>query len=165
MASATASKRRTEKTWHANISAVVNGVAALRLTSVSPSGKTESFGYYVTAIPSAWGVACHLEKFAGEVEDGEPTDYNVNMDPTNREHGQHECPCRGQLRWDHRRPCKHIRCLLKLHAQGKLPRLPQPPAPLCEVCEQSPAAAGRECLACHDRAAYIEAQRYTLEDF
>jgi hypothetical protein len=42
MASATASKRRTEKTRHANISAFVSGVAALKLTGVSPSGKTET---------------------------------------------------------------------------------------------------------------------------
>jgi hypothetical protein len=158
---ATATKtRRAEKQWTLSVSAPVNGTVALRLTSRLGS-KVEHFGYYVTAMPADFGVAYRLEKFAGQVEEGEPSEYCVNLDVANPERGNHLCPCLGQQRWGHRRPCKHIRSLLKLHAEGKLPQLP---ARLCEVCEAAPAVAGRECLSCHDAAALARAQRCELDD-
>jgi hypothetical protein len=154
------SRTRREKTWHANISRVVNGHAAMTLTCRGGS-RVEVFGYYVTAVPSDFGTAYRLEKFAGDVEEGEPSEYCVNLDVANPEHGNHLCPCLGQQRWGHRHPCKHIRSLLKLHAEGRLPQLP---ARLCEVCEAAPAVAGRECLRCHDAAALARAQRCDLDD-
>jgi hypothetical protein len=73
---ATATKTRirkpAEKTWHANISRVFNSVAALNLTSTLPSGKTERFGYYITALPSDFGVAYRLDKFQEQVVEDEP---------------------------------------------------------------------------------------------
>jgi hypothetical protein len=35
--------------------------------------------------------------------------------------GHSTCECWGFLRWGHRGPCKHIKCLKKLLAEGKLP--------------------------------------------
>jgi hypothetical protein len=118
--------KRQDKTWTANISRIFNGVAALNLTSTLPSGKVESFGYYVTAIPSDFGVAYRLDKFQDQIEEDEPASYEVCIDPTDPVHGEHHCPCKGQQRWGHRHPCKHIRSLLKLHAAGLLPKAPSP---------------------------------------
>jgi hypothetical protein len=118
-ATATRQTKRQDKTWQANIGQAVGGVAALRLTATAGS-RVEHFGYYVQAIPADFGLAYYLEKFSGQVEDGEPASYHVNLDLG---HGEHQCECKGQLRWGHRRPCKHIRALLALHTQGKLPRI------------------------------------------
>jgi hypothetical protein len=123
MATTNKTRKRAEKTWHANISTVVNGVAALKLTSTSPSGKVEVFGYYVSGIPAAWGVAFHLEKFAADVQEGEPACYAVNIGP------EPSCECKGWLRWGHRTLCKHIRSLRQLHGQGRLPTGPVLPLP------------------------------------
>jgi hypothetical protein len=141
--------RRTEKTWHANISRVVNGGAALRLTSVE-GPKVERFHYFVTAIPADFGLGFHLERFANEVEEGEPREYHVLLAGK-----QSSCECKGFLRWGHRRPCKHLRSLAKLHAEGRLPAAP------CH-CGR-PAVVGGECLPCSDAAADRIARRHDCE--
>jgi hypothetical protein len=119
---ATATKRRAEKTWHADIGGIVNGVAALKLTAVSPTGKAESFSYYVSAIPADFGSGYLLERFPGEVEPGAPDHYHVNI---GSQTGRHSCECRGWLRWSHRTLRKHVRACLQLHARGLLPTAQQ----------------------------------------
>jgi hypothetical protein len=142
-------KASREKVWHANISNVVNHGAALRLTSTE-GNRTEVFHYFVEAIPADFGLGFHLEKFANEVEEGEPSEYHVLLAGKSS-----TCECKGWLRWGHRKPCKHLRSLAKLHAEGKLP-----PAP-CH-CGR-PAVAGGECLACSDAAADRAARRHDLD--
>jgi hypothetical protein len=108
-------------------------------------------------------VAYRLTKFQDQVEEDEPASYDVCIDPTNPQRGEHHCCCKGQQRWGHRHPCKHIRSLLALNAKGLLPTLTNP-APVCEVCEKAPAVAGKECLRCSDTAACAQLVRDGLDD-
>jgi hypothetical protein len=142
--------RRAEKVWHATISKPEGGVCALCLTSTE-GGKVERFGYYLSAIPSDIGRAFHLVKFADQVKPGEPGEYDVLLAGT-----LSQCECRGWLRWGHRGPCKHLRELAKLLAEGLLPDAP------CH-CGKRPAVVSGECLPCSDAAADAIARRHDLD--
>jgi hypothetical protein len=149
-----AGHRRPGKVWHANVSNIVNGGAALRLTCTTGK-KVEAKCYWLESVPADFGLGFRLTKW--EVEEGEPAEYFVNVDPP---HGHHECECLGHLRWGGKDGwCKHIRAVLKLLSEGRLP----PPPCACGA----PAVAGPQCLACHDSGADQAARRADcqLDDF
>jgi hypothetical protein len=153
------------KVWHAHAGPVVNGVAAMTLTSVE-GNKVEAFGYYVRAVPADFGAGYHLTRFPGQVEPGEPTEYHVNIDPDDPEHGHHECECWGHLRWGHKTRCKHILGILQLNAEGRLPqptdREPFPASPRC-LCGAL-ATVGAECQRCNDLAEDRASRRADLSE-
>jgi hypothetical protein len=99
----------------------VNGVRCLRLTV----GKTTT-GYYVVPQDSQLGgIAFRLERFAQDIQPGEPGHYNVLLDdacPT-----RSLCDCPGFERWGwHPGPdgsavaCKHLESLLALVCGGRI---------------------------------------------
>jgi hypothetical protein len=81
-----------------------------RPTAADPQGilrivcGTDSDYYYFDPLPSDFGRAYRLQKFA---ENGGDV-YNVLLSPDNN----HTCECKGFLRW--LKPCKHISGLLAL---------------------------------------------------
>ena len=109
-------KPRPRPERRARISKPVNGSHALQLQVGE-----EVFRYWLERIPADQGHGFLLIKW--EVEEGEPTQYNVNL------HGPkgHTCECRGHLRWGHKTQCKHVASLLELIAEGKLIPLPSKP--------------------------------------
>jgi hypothetical protein len=143
--------RRAEKTWHANISKPESGVCALCLTATQ-GNKVERFGYYLSAIPSDFGRAFHLTKFAEQVKPGEPSEYDVLLAGK-----LSQCECVGWLRWGHRGPCKHLRSLAKLLAEGLLPEAP------CHCGRKAELSTG-ECQACADAWADRQARVRDLDD-
>jgi hypothetical protein len=97
---------------------------------------------------------CKLFRPAG---DDSPPSYHVNVDPSDPEDGDHTCECRGHLRHTARtgKPCRHVAALLALIEDGQLTGEPIRPACGCG----SPAAAGSQCLPCHDDADYRARRR------
>jgi hypothetical protein len=107
------------------------------LMTIGTGEKAERFGYFVHPIPADFGLGFHFEKFSTDQEEGEPPEYDVNID---LQHGRHTCECKGFQRWNH---CKHISSLLSLIQRGKIavpaakPQpAPKPEAkrPFCEMC-------------------------------
>jgi hypothetical protein len=70
-------------------------------------------GYYLSALPSDFGLAFKLEKFG--IEGGEI--YHVNLDTQT---GNHSCECLGHVKHGHKIRCKHVASLLALRGAGKL---------------------------------------------
>jgi hypothetical protein len=104
------SKTRTRKPIekHARISTAVNGCFAVELTV-----GTSRTAYYLQPLPSDFGRAFRLTKFAGTPgTDKEAAAYEVCLDGPGS-----QCSCKGYLR--HGR-CKHVAGLLALVAAGKL---------------------------------------------
>jgi hypothetical protein len=71
-----------------------------------------SVDYWLARLPSDFGAAFRLEKFAPAGE--EPAAYDVLLAD---EGGVHSCECRGFLRWGR---CKHADGLLALRRAGRL---------------------------------------------
>jgi hypothetical protein len=95
-----------------NVGSEVNGTRAMHLT-ITNGNKTEHFGYYATKLASDFGTAYRLEKFGAEQVEGEPSVYDVNIDP----HGFSSCECLGFARWNH---CKHLESLTALTNAGRI---------------------------------------------
>jgi hypothetical protein len=108
------SKSRKPQPRHINISRPVNGNFAIALF-IGEGAKAKRYCYYLEPIPADFGLGFRLEKFSNEVEEGEPSEYHVNIDP---QHGHHTCECMGHQRWHH---CKHVEALVSLLASGKIP--------------------------------------------
>jgi hypothetical protein len=84
-------------------------------------------GYWLSVIPSDFGVGFQLKKCAG---DGAET-YHVNV---SHDHLSDSCDCIGHERHRH---CKHSDAVRVLIQQGKLPAPPAPPASdfVAEFCD------------------------------
>jgi hypothetical protein len=74
----------------------------------------QHFGYYVSRIPADFGLGFHFEKFGVEKVEGEPSEYDVNLD---LQRGYHGCTCKGNTYSGH---CKHVEALVSLIRAGKL---------------------------------------------
>jgi hypothetical protein len=77
----------------------------------------EVFQYWLSSVPSDFGIAYKLEKFAAIQKEGEPNVYHINIDLAG---GNHTCECKGHLQWSHRTVCKHAASLLALINAGKI---------------------------------------------
>lgn len=86
-----------------------NGIVEMRLTFEK---RTEIHRYFLTRLPSDYGVAYRLEKIGDDasVEGGERYDVNVSARPT--------CECKGFLRWGH---CKHVDACTAITARETKP--------------------------------------------
>jgi hypothetical protein len=112
---------RTRPERHMALGAVHGGVRCLKLTV----GK-KTTGYYVVPLESQLGgVAFRLERFASDVQPGEPDHYNLLLDtalPT-----RSLCDCKGFERWGWHQgadgqvvSCKHLDSCLALAAGGRI---------------------------------------------
>jgi hypothetical protein len=72
----------------------------------------KSTHYYLSRVPSDFGIAYRLEKFGIEGADV----YNVLLAAD----GNHVCECLGHLKHGHKTRCKHVASLLALRAAGRL---------------------------------------------
>jgi hypothetical protein len=99
----------------------VNGVRCLKLTV----GK-KTTGYYLVHLESQLGGrALRLERFPADVQPGEPTHYNILLDPALPTRSL--CDCKGFERHGWHRgadgkvvSCKHLDSCLALAAGGRI---------------------------------------------
>jgi hypothetical protein len=68
--------------------------------------------YYLTPVPSDWGVAYRLDKMGDE-----EARYHVLLDPLAEGGLFASCECKGHLRWGY---CRHVHGLLLLRERGEL---------------------------------------------
>jgi hypothetical protein len=68
--------------------------------------------YWLSRLPSDFGAAFRLEKFAPAAD--EPAAYDVLLAEGD---GHHSCECQGFLRWGH---CKHLESLAALRKAGRI---------------------------------------------
>jgi hypothetical protein len=106
-------KPRSKPERHVTLGTPTNGVYALHMT-IGTGEKAKHFGYYVRRIPADFGLAFRFEKFETEQVEGEPSDYDVLIDP---ERGYHSCTCKGGTFHGH---CKHAESVLALIQSGKI---------------------------------------------
>jgi hypothetical protein len=121
MSTATNSRKRVKPERHVTIGASTNSVFALHMT-IGTGETAQHFGYYVSRIASDFGLGFHFEKFGTEQVEGEPSEYDVNLD---LERGYHSCTCKGNTYHGH---CKHVESVLALIKSGKI-AVEQQPAP------------------------------------
>jgi hypothetical protein len=80
--------------------------------------------YTFAPLPADFGAAYQLGKLvAVPGPDGSKTieeqpPYHLLLDLAGSKTKYHSCECKGWLRWH---KCRHVSCLLALHAKGKLP--------------------------------------------
>ncbi len=124
MSTATKPRERVKSERHVTIGATTNGVFALHMT-IGSGEKAQHFGYYVSRIPADFGLGFRFEKFDVEKVEGEPAEYDVNID---LERGYHSCTCKGNTYHGH---CKHVESVLALIQCDKIdmPSTKQQPAP------------------------------------
>jgi hypothetical protein len=124
MSTATKSRKRVKPERHVTLGTPTNGVFALHMT-IGTGEKAQHFGYYVQPMPADFGLGFHFEKFDVEKVEGEPSEYDVNID---LQRGYHSCTCKGNTYCGH---CKHVESILALIKSGKIavPAAKQPPAP------------------------------------
>jgi hypothetical protein len=87
------------------------GIVTITVQTGSRVPKVETTDYFLRRLPSDFGAAFSLEKFATE-SDGEPETYHVNLCGE-----KSSCECKGHLRWGH---CKHVSGLEALVKAGKV---------------------------------------------
>jgi hypothetical protein len=120
MTTATKSRKRVKPERRVQISPFFAGGYAMLLT-IGTGEKAKRFGYYIDPIPADFGLAFHLEKFAIDKAEGEPSEYDVNLD---LQRGSHSCTCKGNTYCGH---CKHVESVLALIKSGKIDvPMPQP---------------------------------------
>ena len=107
------SRRSVKPARRVYIGQPCNGVYAVSMI-VGEGEKAKHYGYYLSPIPADFGLGFHFEKFAVEQVEGEPSDYDVNLDLAR---GYHGCTCKGNTYRGH---CKHVESLLALIAAGKI---------------------------------------------
>lgn len=126
---ATVTRNRTSRKpqpRHLNISKPVNGCYAIGLT-IGEGEKAKHYHYFLEPMAADFGLAFRFVKYANEIEEGEPSEYHVNIDI----HGNnHSCECKGFLRHgmncgknrsaDEQRGCKHVAALLSLLQSGRI---------------------------------------------
>lgn len=96
----------------ARLDAHPGGVGPLALPGlVELSRGQDAASYYLWVLPSDWGHAFRLEKFASQ-GNPEGQQYDVSLEPAGN-----SCECWGWLRWGH---CRHVSGLSDLVARGEL---------------------------------------------
>ncbi len=121
MSNATKPRKRVKPERHVTIGAPANNVFALHMT-IGTGETAQHFGYYVSRIPADFGLGFHFEKFGVQQVEGEPSEYDVNID---LQRGYHSCTCKGNTYCGH---CKHVESVLALITSGKI-TVPQQPTP------------------------------------
>ena len=113
MSNASKSRKRVKPERRVQMSKIVNGGFAIAMTI--GSGETaKQFGYFVEPIPADFGLGFHFEKFVHQQVEGEPSEYDVNID---LQRGYHSCTCKGNTYCGH---CKHVESVLALIKSGKI---------------------------------------------
>jgi hypothetical protein len=120
MSTAMKSRKHVKPERRVTISPPVNGGYALLMT-IGTGDKAKRFGYYVDPIPADFGLGFHFKKFAIDEVEGEPSEYDVNLD---LQRGYHSCTCKGNTYCGH---CKHVESILALIKGGKI-AVPRQPA-------------------------------------
>ncbi len=125
MTSASKPRPRAKPERRVTLGELVNGIACLSITVIEHRVRTEPkitiFGYFLYRLAADFGLAFRFEKFSTQVEDGEPSEYDVNIDLAR---GYHSCTCKGNTYSGH---CKHVESILALIQSGKI-AVPQQPA-------------------------------------
>ena len=113
MSNASKSRKRVKPERRVQMSKIVNGGFAIAMTI--GSGETaKQFNYFVEPIPADFGLGFHFEKFIHQQVEGEPSEYDVNID---LQRGYHSCTCKGNTYCGH---CKHVESILALIKSGKI---------------------------------------------
>jgi hypothetical protein len=120
MSTATKSRKRVNPERRVTISPFIAGGYAMLIT-IGTGEKAKHFGYYIDPIAADFGLAFHVEKFAIDKVEGEPSESDVNLDS---QRGYHTCTCKGNTYSGH---CKHVESILALIKSGKI-AVPQQPA-------------------------------------
>ncbi len=109
----------------------------LPVLAMITEGKHQS-DYWLSPIPSAWGVACQLSKiWDGKTRDFATETHEVCLDLDN---SVHECDCLGFCRYGY---CRHIDAAIKAFDEGLLKPSPRPEH-ACEVPAKAELTCGPE---------------------
>ncbi len=96
----------------------VNSVYGTLEMTFTTARTTTVVGYHIESIPSDFGRAFNVRKYASQVVDGEPTSYDVLLDITPEgDATRSSCECKGFIAHHH---CRHLEALLALVWAGKL---------------------------------------------
>jgi hypothetical protein len=154
MSNATKPRKRVKPERRVQMSKIVNGGFAIAMT-IGYGETAKQFNYFVESIPADFGLGFHFEKFIHQQVEGEPSEYDVNID---LQRGSHSCTCKGNTYCGH---CKHVESVLALIKSGKIdvPAAKPEAAPKPQA-KQQPAPQPQEDGRCFECGCPIPARHF-----